>query len=227
VRIGVFVLSALGAVSGLYSSYIIWSVVARTAEHGYGQDAANSGDFTNNNVAYDKAQFYVYIGGGVIVSLYALFSIAGLLGSIIRNRAMVAIYSTALWLLLGVHLSFGVYAIVTDVHNRTSIKNQCLQDQNTDPSICGAATNVSITLAAIILAIEILIQLYCCIIVKRYVEQLFEEQAYRGYGAGNRVVKQGNEGGSYYPHAPLPTGQQHELGPYPYSQAEHSYGPKV
>jgi len=256
VRIGVFVLSALSAVSGGLSAFAIWYTVVRTAKYGTVDSAMSSINWNTttsvngtdwqsslDSIALDKSQYYAFIVIGVIVSIYTLFSILGFIGSIARNRAMVAFYSTALWFLLVINILVGVYYSYSAIHRRSDLARQC--DQQTannqnglvateeyklTTAACNAASKVGVVVAIVIVVVELLIQLYCCIIVKRYVEQLSEEQGYSRQMAGNRVSKGAAGAGAYYPHMPL--GSQHELmpapgGAYAYGQQDHSFGSKV
>ncbi|KAG8891429.1 hypothetical protein FRC00_013683, partial [Tulasnella sp. 408] len=253
VRIGVFVLSALSAFFGGISAFVVWYTVIRTAK--YGTVDSHLSSFNNNStitqlndsedwqsalnsVALDKQQYYAFIVIGVILSIYTLFSVFGFIGSIFRKRALVALYSTVLWFLLGANLGIAIYMSYSAIRRRNDLANQCANDakNNQDNFIadgqnkitsaaCDAASKIGIAVYIIVSVLQLLIQLYCCIIVKRYVEQLTEEQGFKQHVAGNRVAKDAGAYGSYYPHQPLTN--QHELGPYPYAQPDHSFGAKV
>lgn len=253
VRIGVFVLSALSAFFGGISAFVVWYTVIRTAK--YGTVDSNLSSLNNNStinaindsddwksalnsVALDKQQYYAFIVIGVILSIYTIFSVFGFIGSIFRKRALVALYSTVLWFLLGANIAIGVYMSYSVIKRRNDLSAQCAADakNNQDNVIadgqnkittaaCDAASKIGVAVYIIVVVIQLLIQLYCCIIVKRYVEQLTEEQGFKQHVAGNRVAKDAGSYGSYYPHQPL--SNQHELGPYPYAQPDHSFGAKV
>ncbi|KIO17241.1 hypothetical protein M407DRAFT_245757 [Tulasnella calospora MUT 4182] len=253
VRIGVFVLSALSAFFGGISAFVVWYTVVRTAKYGTVDsnlsslnnngtisDLNNSQDWQSalNSVALDKQQYYAFIVIGVILSIYTLFSVFGFIGSIFRKRALVALYSTVLWFLLGANLGIAIYMSYSAIKRRDDLAAQCAADSknNQDNLIadgqnkittaaCDAASKIGIAVYIIVAVVQLLIQLYCCIIVKRYVEQLSEEQGFKAHVAGNRVAKDQGAYGSYYPHQPLTN--QHELGPYPYAQPDHSFGAKV
>jgi len=238
VRIGVFILSALGTISGFYGAYAIWYIVARTAKNGTVSEAQSSlnglSSTTFNGykgVALDKAQYYAFIVIGIITTMYALCSLAGFIGSILRKRRLVALYSTLLWILLTVNIGVAIYVGYVDIHNRGQIQSDCQQwaaNGTVSDNGCDDGSHVSVAVEIISLIISLLFQLYGCIIVKRYVEQLSEEQGFQFVRAGNRVLKTGDASGSYYPHQPLGTQpQQHELGPYPYGQPDNSFGTKV
>lgn len=254
VRIGVFVLSALSAFLGGISAFVVWYTVIRTAKYGTVDsnlsslnnlnstitNSTNTDDWQSslNSVALDKQQYYAFIVIGVILSIYTLFSLFGFLGAIFRKRAFVALYSTVLWFLLGANIAVGVYMSYSAIRRRNDLAAQCAADsQNNQNNIiadgenkitsaaCDAASKIGIAVYIIVTVVQLLIQLYCCIIVKRYVEQLSEEQGFKQHVAGNRVAKEAGSYGSYYPHQPL--SNQHELGPYPYAQPDHSFGAKV
>jgi len=251
-------MSALGAAFGGITAAAVWYVVVRTAKYGTVDDAMSSSNWNTTNwnlnttnwesqldsIALNKGQYYAYIVIGIILSIYALLSVFGFIGSIVRNRALVAFYSTMLWILLLVNLAIGIYNIKSTIDRRNALSQQC-KDQTHDSdsgelvtlenkfttAACSAATKVGIAVGIAIFVVEWLLQLYACVIVKRYVSQLSEEQSFRAYTPGNRVAKGGSEVvGSYYPHQPL--GSQVELmpapgGAYPYNQPDHSFGSKV
>jgi len=251
VRLGVLVLSALSAALSGISAYAIWYTVVDTIHKGTVDSSQsnlswNSTQYQNatlseyqdqlDHIALDKQQFYAFIVIGVIVTIYCLFSIFGFVGAIFARRALVTFYSTALWILLIINLVSGAYSSWSVVHRRQSIVDECVA-QTSNPNnntltnaenkltsaACGGASNVGIVLAIIGFVIQWLIQLYACIIVKRYVEQLSEEQGYRRHMAGNRIGKGGDVGG-YYAHQPLQN--MSASGPYPYAHEDHSYGNK-
>jgi len=255
VRLGVFVLSFLSAVFGGIVSAAVWYIVVRTAKYGT-VDASMSNTnitITNvnsttgienalDNVALDKSQYYAYIVIGIVYSLYTLFSLFGFFGAIVRKRSLVAFYSTTLWILLLVNLALGIYQSKTAVDRESTLKAQCDASHASSSSgivgttenkvtnvACDAESKANAAVTIIVFVFWWLIQLYCCVIVKRYVEQLSEEQGFRQYAAGNKVAKGQEVVGSYYPHQPL--GSQVELmpapGPYPYAQPDHSFGAKV
>jgi hypothetical protein len=69
----------------------------------------------------------------------------------------------------------------------------------------------------------IILLLDFCIVIKRYVEQLEDEQSYRNEFGLNKTA-------SYYPHQPVDTSADHGLlqpqtGAYPYTDQAHSFGP--
>jgi hypothetical protein len=190
-----------------------------------------------SHIALDKQQYIAFIIIGVIVSIYCIFSVFGFLGAVFARRALVAFYSTALWFLLIINLATGIYTSRSVVQRRQNIINECVQETsnsnngtiaNAENKLtsagCSAASKVGIVLTIVIFVIQWLIQLYACIIVKRYVEQLSEEQGFRRHAAGNRISK-GGEIGGYYAHQPLQP--MPASGPYPYAHEEHSYGNKV
>jgi len=249
VRLGVFVLSAISAAASGFSAFAIWYTVVDTAHKGPVDSSQSNlnwnstqwqnstlSDYENqlDHIALDKQQYYAFIVIGIIVTIYCLFSIFGFLGALFARRALVAFYSTALWVLLVVNLVSGIYSCRSIVQRRQNIVNECLAQTNNDSNTsnienkltsasCNAASKVGIVIAIVVFVIQWLIQLYACIIVKRYVEQLGEEQGYRRQTGGNRINKGGDLGG-YYAHQPL---QNMPAGPYPYTHEDHSYGGKV
>ncbi|KAG8864295.1 hypothetical protein FRB96_006116 [Tulasnella sp. 330] len=195
-----------------------------------------------DDLALDKGQLYGFLAVAIIITIYCLFSIFGFIGSVFAKRGLVAFYSTALWGMLIVNFFLGAYQSWSVAHRRQAIINECVsQTVNTNTSTiandenkltadaCNAVSKASVVITIALFVIQWLIQLYECIIVKRYVEQLSEEQGYRRHTAGNRIGKGGDGGGGYYPHQPL---GNHEMmpppsGPYPYAHEDHSYGNKV
>jgi len=189
-----------------------------------------------DGLALDKEQYYVFWVCAIVATIWCLFSIFGFVGAVFAKRALVAFYSTSLWILLVANLVLGIYNCYSVVHRRQSIVDSCLQQVNNPNSssfandenkltadACNAASKAGIAVVIALVVVELLLQLYACVIVKRYVEQLGEEQGYRRHLAGNRVNKGGDAPGAYYPHQPLGS---HEMssGPYPYADPAHSYG---
>ncbi|KAG8908099.1 hypothetical protein FRB99_000543 [Tulasnella sp. 403] len=258
VRIGVFVLSALSAFFGGISAFVLWYVVVRTAKYGTVDDNMSTFDNLNstsvqmqqddwqdtlNSVALDKQQYIAFIVVAIILTVYTLFSIFGFVGSIFRKRALVAIYSSVLWVLLLINLASGIYMCIATIRRRNDLAAECADDAANDnntalsdaenkftEAACNAASKIGVAVYIAAFVIQWLIQLYACIIVKRYVEQLSEEQAYNYHTGGNKVGKGSKAAGSYYPHQPL--GSSHELmpapgGAYAYAHPDHSFGSKA
>jgi len=262
VRLGVLVLSIVGALSSGGSAIVIWMIVIMTAKNGTVPEGQSSLDFSSGNVNYsgnssvsyhwrgslnaialDKRQFWSFVAAGVFCTIYAIFSVFGFIGAVMKRRALVAFYSTAIWFLLGFNLVSGVWMSYSVIRGRQKVVDQCLTqiknastttvagvDQNqVNAKACSGATKAVIAITIAGFVIQWLIHLYCCIIVKRYVQQLSEEQGYRRHMAGNKIGKGGAGPAGYYAHQPLGS---HEMmpppsGPYPYSKGDHSFGSKV
>ncbi|KAG9007974.1 hypothetical protein FRB95_014469 [Tulasnella sp. JGI-2019a] len=258
VRLGVFVLSALSAVLSGFSAYALWYVVIDTFHKGtvdssqsnlnnwnstqWANSTANDYAKSLDGLALDKTQLYTFLVIAIATTIYCLFSVFGFIGSVIAKRGLVAFYSTALWILLVINLLLGVYSSYSVVHRRQSLVDDCIAQTNNNntstiageenkltSAACSAVSKASVYITIALFIIQWLIQLYACVIVKRYVEQLSEEQGYRRHMAGNRIGKGDAGTGGYYPHQPL---GHHEMmpppsGPYPYAHEDHSYGNKV
>ncbi|KAG8930249.1 hypothetical protein FRC03_008759 [Tulasnella sp. 419] len=243
VRIGVFFLSGASLVLGGLSAVYIWYIVVRAKQNGIQENGQIPTIPTNasaddvkaalDKVYLDKTQFTAFIIAGVVASLTALFSLFGLIGTIFRRRALVAMYSTILWIFLVVHLAVGSFYIYSVIKYRNQTADECNKQTNGQyQDACKVATKWVIGIYIAVLAIFWLIEFYCCIIVKRYVEQLGEEQAFKSHTGGNKTHNYGGGGStSYYPHQPLNSGA-HELMPapgghYPYNSPAHSFGNKA
>ncbi|KAG8735148.1 hypothetical protein FRC10_010944, partial [Ceratobasidium sp. 414] len=123
-----------------------------------------------------------------------------------------------------------IYAIS---QNNDELVSQC-RDQvsgcepergTTNPEdVCRLFTKWGRAGVVISLVVILLIELYCCFIISRYVAQLSDEQSFRAFN------RNAGRGSGYYPHEPLHAGTEllgkeahHE---YPYAQPQHSFGHK-
>jgi len=227
VRLGVFVLSTLQFIVGGLAAGAIWFTVAE-----------------NHNLGGTiKTAFIV---AGAIYSALALAAFMGFIGAAARNRGLVAVYSTVLYVMMFLQLASGIWLLYMLYHDGGAAFLQSCQDaadnassvqvgqDNVDvgsglDSACDGIVHQARWLYIVQVILTFFIQLYCAVVVGRYVQQLSEEQVYRNT---TRAV-----GGafapppaSYYPHAPLAEQKDALLHPpveYPYADKQHSFGAPV
>jgi len=216
----VFVLSFLQLIFAGAFSGLVWYAVIKREE-----------------LADDKQlRIAAYIAGGVY-SLLAVAAFLGLIGSIIRSRAMVAIYSTVLYVMIALSTAVGVWFIIalyrdgdklradctneankvqTSINDKTPTVGNVNTDLNLNTSdICDSLFNTAKWSFIVTLVVSTLVELYCAYIVSQYVRQLGEEQSYKSAQrnwagtAPPAPTAYGNVAAtSYYPHQPL--AQQNE-----------------
>jgi len=215
----VFILSILQLLLGGATAGLLWYQI-----------------FTNDNLKGDL-RIAAFVAAGVY-SAVALGSLLGLVGAIIRNRAMVAIYSTVLYVLIAFTTAVGVYFIIQLYRNGDKLKADCegavndvkdsvagtvndatpgkIPDVNTnginEKDICRTVFSQAKWVFIINLVASFFIQLYCAFIVSSYVRQLSDEQSFRSVQRNWADATPGAE--SYYKHTALPhphTGQGDSL----------------
>jgi len=228
VRFGVFILSLLTLLGSAGTAALIWWVLANGPQHGL---ILQGGVKTGLIVA------------AVVYTVFALISLLGFIGVIIRNRGLVKTYSAFLWLQLLLTLAVSVFLAValfkdsfrstlidTCTQRLTELQNSTLpvgsaarQTPQQIQDSCSGIFNQSRVGFIVTSCVSFLITLYCCIIVHRYGTQLTEEQQYRGnsHAMGQTYAAKDAPQG-YYPHTPL-TNVEGGYG-YPYAQKQHGFG---
>jgi hypothetical protein len=190
-------------------------------------------EFTKQS-ALPGVQKAAFIIAGVSWSALALFSLCGLIGSIARSRALVAIYATFMWIHFWFDIAvsaFFIYALFAV--NSTDYLNECVAQSNgtLTQQNCADVLKYARIIYIVVIVFLSLIQLYCSIIVSRYVAQLSDEAAFKAVNhMGNSGFAHGAPA-SYYPHKAIPRSdpdEHHELlsqkGPY-HDGAYHAQGP--
>jgi len=232
VRLGVFVLSLLSLVGGSIYAAGVWYAYNKSLK-----DAT---------LSLTTAQKIAFLVTGVVYSILALASFLGLIGAIGRKRGLVATYSTAMWFLLAAQTAVAAFFIYALFQNNDQLVTQCTDQvskvndagkaadpnfQTIDPTqACTLFTKWGRIGAIISLVVALLVELYCCFIVSRYVSQLTDEQSFRAVSRNTNAEANAGRSSGYYPHQPLHSGTEllskntHE---YPFAQPKHSFGHKA
>jgi len=239
VRFGVFFLSFWSLVASGVVAGFIWFALAQGAQ-------ANVVIANNLKVGL--------IVAGVIYTLFALISLAGLVGALIRSRALVRTFSIFLWFQLLVSLAYLIAfsialfdkplqnRLITECVSQTSTGSAIVQStaksaksakdtQLTPDQIrAGCASPFTTNKPAFFVAFAVffLLTLYSCIVVRRYGKQLRAEQEYTASANSGAETTQAAFQPTYYPHTPLsrvePGYGAGNSHAYPYAQREHGFG---
>jgi MFS family permease len=129
---------------------------------------------------------------GVVFAIIAIISLFGFIGSVIRNRRMVKLYSILVWLCFFFSVALTAFTCYL-VFSKSSLI-QCY-DKDLNEVACSSVFNKGRKIGLVVSSvIGLLFQLYICVVIRRYVEQLEDEQAYKhDFG----LNKKNNT--SYYP----------------------------
>jgi ABC-type multidrug transport system fused ATPase/permease subunit len=232
VRFGVFFLS-------------FWSLIASGVVAGFIWYALGQGSRSHVKIANNLKVGLIV--AGVIYTIFALISLAGLVGSLIRSRGLVRTFSIFLWFQLFVSLAyliaFSIALFDKPLQNR--LITECMKQTKTGDAIvknnkdatltpeqlrtgCASPFTTNKPAFFVAFAIFFLLTLYSCIVVRRYGKQLRDEQEYRASANSGAETTQAAFQPSYYPHTPLSRvepgyggGNSHA---YPYAQREHGFG---
>jgi len=207
VRLGVFILAlCMFLLSGLLAA-ILWFGLAA------------------DKITLDTRQKIAIGIVAATMTVAAIISLFGFIGTIMRKHSFVSAYSSSLNWLLGVSLVVGIFYIV-DLFRlpKQTFINDCINgstDQNTI-NTCQHVSEVRFVAMGIII-VSWLLQLYECIIVASYVIQLQEEdsekfrlRSLQSQSAYKYEQTQGRASAEYL--------TQPEHGPYPYADAQNSFG---
>jgi len=163
VRLGVFLLTLLGLTVGTIVAAAGWIHVGTLRNHPLD---------VNDQVAL----FFL----AIMYSILAFVSLFGLFGAIARNPGWVYMFLVALGVHLGFNIASGIYNIVTLYRqNSQTVMWKCLNGATDQVSIdiCNSAVGIVKGLTIAIYVCTWLLELYACVIVSNYVEQLHEEQS--------------------------------------------------
>lgn len=215
VRFGVFVLSFWSLIASGLCSGLGWAIIAK-------------GD--KNSVYLSKSLRTNIIIASVMFTIFALVAVAGLVGSLIRSRKLVRMFTVFLWIQLVASLAYFIAFTVAlfDKQFQDTLVKQCVAQVNTnngtahaDPSLptheevekgCGSVFGVSKVLFFVSYAIFFFLTLYSCVICHRYGSQLAQEKEMRiQIASSNSSVREFNSGASTYSE-------------YPYTQPENRFG---
>jgi hypothetical protein len=165
VRFGVFLLSIIGVIVGGLLSVGGWVQVSNLA-----QQALST---------RDQAALYIQT---VLFTLLTVVSIVGFIGAALRRRTLLNIYWIALTLHLIISIASGIFTIYSMFNEDVSsvFSQQCADAAVADASseFCGNGMTVVKGILIAFYVITWLVQLYACIIVANYVDQLDEEKSF-------------------------------------------------
>ncbi|OBZ78113.1 hypothetical protein A0H81_01887 [Grifola frondosa] len=221
VRAAVFFFSLIsllvGAVSAAAAWYLVWAIDAGKVED-IAWQINNPQDAENFRLVAGHYKTPLIIAG-VIFTLVAVMSLFGFIGACARNRRMVKAYSFMTWLILLVSMAaagLNLYAAfygkpicvdVTDAQGKHQVCSQLILSTSRKIVLC------------VVLAIELLVNLYIVLVIRRYYRQLEDEQEYR------REFKLSPTGaGTYEANQSL---LNPATGHYPYSDASNAFGHKA
>jgi len=163
VRFGVFVLALFGALGGGFICVGGWKQIVHLAH--------------NPITERDKIALWIQT---VMYTLLAFLSILGLIGTFTKSRGLIALYSTMLFSHLGFSIATGAFYLYTLFHQEGDTDVDKCIDGSTDDTKIEACEKGFKTLRGIVVGLFILvwlIELYGCIIVSNYADQLDEEES--------------------------------------------------
>jgi len=184
VRAAVFITSLLSLIaSGLAAGALFWLVHAIDTQPDL---------LENSEVKITSGARIGVIIAGVVLALIAVISLFGFIGSVIRNRRMVKTYSILVWICFFFSLALTGFTFYL-VFAKSSFVQCVDKDLNEIPcsTLFSGGRKAGLVVSSVF---GLIIQLYICIVIKRYVEQLEDEQAYKNDFGLN---KKNNT--SYYP----------------------------
>ncbi|KAF9652734.1 hypothetical protein BDM02DRAFT_3183419 [Thelephora ganbajun] len=183
VRAAVFITSLLSLVgSGLGAGLFFWLV--RTVD-------TRPDLLDQSQIKITSGARIALIVAGVVLSIIAIISLFGFIGSVIRNRRMVKAYSILVWICFFFSLALTGFTFYLVFSKSTLL--QCF-DKDLKEIPCSTVFNTGRKIGFVAgHVLGLIIQLYICIVIRRYVEQLEEEQAYKNdFGLNKKNT-------SYYP----------------------------
>ncbi|KLO13639.1 hypothetical protein SCHPADRAFT_873754 [Schizopora paradoxa] len=207
VRICVFLLSFLEFLSAGIIAGLLWFAVLSKDHH------------------FDGRQKTAAIILASLMTILFIVCLCGFIGSVIRSRSLVSLYSSTLAWLLGFSLGTGIFYIVEMFSLSKAEFTQKCEDGTTDQDAINACQHVNETRFIVTgwLIFQWLIHLYVCIVVNRYVKQLEEEDSVKYHlkdlssGVNPVYQRAGNRDS-------LDALATPKAAPYAYSDANHSFG---
>ncbi|KAG8750042.1 hypothetical protein FRC14_000869 [Serendipita sp. 396] len=144
VRFGVFVLSFWSLIASGVVAGVVWIALAKGPE---------------NHVQFATNLKIGLIVAGVLYSLFALISLAGLVGSLIRSRALVRTFAVFLWFQLFASLAYSIAFAVAlfDKPLQNHLVQECIKQTNATVAAIAGAHNG--TVAAVELPANVTVSL--------------------------------------------------------------------
>jgi len=187
VRFGVFVMAVLGILGGGFIAVVGWAQIAQLAKHPLDQR--------------DKIALIVQT---IIYTLLALLSFCGLIGTFNKSRSLISVYSTMLCAHLGFSIVTGIFYLYTLFHQtgQTDIQ-KCIDESTDDATVeaCKKGFGVIRAIIVVVFVIVWLLELYGCIIVSNYTDQLDEEKSIKHSREASPGPAFNNNYGANYPFA--------------------------
>ncbi|KAI0746823.1 hypothetical protein C8Q80DRAFT_1177647 [Daedaleopsis nitida] len=212
VRIAVFILSFLTFLSAGVSAFAFWALVHFISTNQLEKLEQNMDDSDKQAFeAFLHKYMWAIVGASVFFTLISLIGLFGFIGSIIRNRRMVKAYSALT--IVGFVLSVAGVGFTLFFTWRSS--PFCVTVNGVESCFVNAFNKSQKIGYTVGVLLELLIQLYMVIIIRRYVEQLEEEREYRHDFRLNPT-----SGGTYEAKEGLLT----QGGHYPYSDSSNAFG---
>jgi len=160
---------------------------------------------------------------GGVYTLIALASLFGLIGSIIRKRGFVRLYSNMTFIIFFIQCAAVGYLIFSLFHHTNC---EVVTGTNGTTKSCEQLSVGAKIGVVCFLIVHLLVQAYIISVIRRYVTQLEDEQTYRGAsGYADAAFRMNPTAGQKY----QPVGHDQGLlnpqgGAYPYSDPPHSFG---
>lgn len=165
VRFGVFVISLLGILGGALVSAAGWIQIAKP----------------DNSLQLSSAERISLWLETVIYTLLAILSLFGFIGVFTKNRRFISTYATSMFIHWGFSVGTGAFYLFQLFHKQgdqdvTNCENGDTGDIKHD--LCKGALDVVKAVSVTVLTIVWLIELYGCIIVSNYADQLADEEEF-------------------------------------------------
>ncbi|KAI0072475.1 hypothetical protein K474DRAFT_1605051 [Panus rudis PR-1116 ss-1] len=220
VRAGVFIFSFLAFLLSGAAAFFAWFALHEILE----AKVEGGVDFSKINQSGKIA----VIVAACLFTIAALFSLFGFIGSIFRKRKLVRTYGFLTWLIFIIHLvGAGFYFYL--VFSGKNLFSGCTITVNGKEQDCKVTLPLWQKIVSVVVVIvELFINLYIAVIVRRYGDQLEEEH---DYSHEYKLAKNTKHSSStyeptYYP----PTAQDGTQGllnpnpPYPYTDSRNAFG---
>ncbi|KAI5118273.1 hypothetical protein M0805_006015 [Coniferiporia weirii] len=171
---------------------------------------------TQNKVSLDKTAHAAFIIFAVLMTIMAVISLQGFIGSTSRDESLVRVYKGVLTPLLALNVTLGIVGIVLlFTQSKSKFISTCING-STDQDVinkCNFVNTCRFVVTGFTAALWV-IQAYQCIIVRRYVvEEKEEHWRLSSMKTSTQVAGRGSAEALNYPGAT-----------YPYAGKDHSHG---
>ncbi|CAL1710873.1 unnamed protein product [Somion occarium] len=225
VRAGVFIFSLIAFLASALVAASSWFLL-HIILTGDNADAVKDVDFSKITTAGKVG----VIVAGSIFTITALISLFGFVGSILRKRRLVKAYSFLSWITFFIYLiasGFYFYLVFSGKNLFTGCE---FTDADGNTSECRVDLKLWQKIVSVVIVIVgLFIHLYIAVIIRRYVDQLEDDD----YSHEYKLAKHSkNNTSTYEPTYYPPTAQDpaahqgllHSNHQYPYTDASHSFG---